>query len=151
MKKLIILLVLLALAGGGVLGGMAVMGMGPLAKYMTPKEDVPTAAPPPPPAARLIDIETIGVPIIEGSAVTRRIFFNLQLDVAPENAEAVKAVLPRVQSAFLQELLIYLPRHLRDRDKLDTTLVQQQLLLSARKVAGSRVRGVMIKNFNEQR
>lgn len=150
MKKVIIIIVLLAIAGGGVFGGMAVMGMGPLAQYVASAPDAPKAAPPPPPAARLIDMETLGIPIIEGSAVTRRVFLNLQLDVAPDRADQVKAVLPRLQSAFLQEMLVYLPRHLRERDKLDTTLLQQHLLLIARKVAGARVRGVVVKNFVEQ-
>lgn len=150
MKKVIILVILLLLAGGGVLGGMAVMGMGPLAQYVPAPPDVPSASPPPPPTARLIDMETMGIPIIEGSAVTGRLFLNLQLDVTPENADRIKAIMPRVQSAFLQELLVYLPRHMRERDKLDPTLLQQQLLLVARRVAGGKVRSVLIKNYIEQ-
>ena len=150
MKKAIILIVLLLLAGGGVLGGMAVMGMGPLAQYIATQPTIPSAAPPPPPAARLIDLDTMGIPIIEGNTVTGRVFFNLQLDVLPENAEPVKQLMPRLQSAFLQELLVYMPRHLRERSKLDTTLVQQQLLGVARRVAGAKVRSVQIKNYIEQ-
>ncbi len=150
MKKAIILIVLLLLAGGGVLGGMAVMGMGPLAQYIATQPTVPAAAPPPPPAARLIDLDTMGIPIIEGNTVTGRVFFNFQLDVLPENAEPVKQLMPRLQSAFLQELLVYMPRHLRERNKLDTTLVQQQLLGVARRVAGAKIRSVQIKNYIEQ-
>jgi hypothetical protein len=151
MKKVVIAIILLLMAGGGVLGGMAVMGMGPLAQFVAEQQPAAAPAPPPPPAARLIDLETMGVPIIEGGTVTGRMFLNLQIDVAPENAERVKQVLPRLQSAFLQELLVYLPRHLRERDSLDTMLLQQQLLLVARRVAGSKVRGVLVKNFLDQK
>lgn len=150
MKKVIILIVLLLLAGGGVLGGLAVMGMGPLAPYVAASPEVASTTPPPPPAARLIDMDTMGIPVIEGSTVTGRLFLNLQLDVAPENADKIKAIMPRVQSAFLQDLLVYLPRHMRERDKLDPVLLQQQLLLVARRVAGGKIRSVLIKNYIEQ-
>lgn len=151
MKKVIIIIVLLLVAGSGVLGGMAVMGMGPLASFVQDMPDAPPKVePPPPPASRMIDVDTLGIPVIDGGIVTRRIFLNVQLEVAPENAERVKSVMPRLQSAFLQEMLVYMPRHLRDRDKIDPVLLQQHLLLIARKITGNRVRSVNLKNFVEQ-
>lgn len=151
MKKVIIIIVLLLVAGGGTLGGMAVMGMGPLASFVQDMpETPPKVEPPPPPASRMIDVDTLGIPVIDGGIVTRRIFLNVQIEVAPENADKIKALMPRLQNAFLQELLVYMPRHLRDRDKIDPILLQQQLLLTARKVAGNQVRSVNLKNFVEQ-
>lgn len=150
MKKFIIMVILLLLVTTGVLGGLAVMGMGPFAQYIATQPQLPSAAPPPSPVGRLIDMDTMGIPIIEAGSVTGRMFINLQLDVTSENADAIKLVMPRLQSAFLMELLTYLPRHLRDHDKLDTTLLQQQLLQVAHRVARGKVRGVLVKNFTQQ-
>lgn len=136
MKKLVIILALLALVAGGALGGLGLAGMGPLAGYIAgkPAEAATASAAPAPP--RLIDLETIGIPLFEGNAVRARLFLNVRLAVPPEMGEKLAAQTPRFQDAFLSDLLAYMPRHLRERDRVDVALVQKRLLKVARKVAG---------------
>lgn len=137
MKKAIVIVVLLALMGGGALGGLGLMGMGPLADYV--KRDAGSGAAPAAPAApatRDIAVDTLGVPLFEGGAVRTRLFLNLQLKVLADAAPAVQHALPRLQSAFLEDMLQFMPYHLRDRAKIDPELVAQRLLKVARRVAG---------------
>ncbi len=145
--KAVVIVLLLALIAGGTLGGLGLVGMGPLAAYVGKAADGETAAAPPPgPKLRNIQLDTIGVPVFEGQSVRARIFFNLQLEVDPAVAPQVSANLPRIQSALLEDMMSYLPYHLRDREQVDAATVQERMLKVARHVMGDAVHGVVVVN-----
>lgn len=151
MKKIIIILVLLVLIAGGALGGLAIAGMGPLAMYFAESKPESVAADLSEAPPGLVDLETIAVPIFEGNLVRSRLFLNVQISVDPASGGTVAANMPRLQDAVLSDLLVYMPFHLRDRDKVDLSLVRNRLLKVARKVAGdSAVREVTITSAFER-
>lgn len=152
MAKIVLILVLLGIIFGGALAGLGVVGLGPLAAMAG---EQPPAPPPASPSAagepRLVKMETVGVPLFAGNSVRSRLFLNIQLAVEPTISRRFSEMTPRLQDAFLTDLIAHMPDHLRDRDKVDVPVLQRRLLKVAQRVTGPEViRAVTITHAFER-
>ncbi len=151
MVRLIFMVVALLMLIGAVIGGLYFWGVDPLAKLgitapMIAKEP---AAPPPPPPPTYVDFGLLIVPVIQGREVKKQAEMIVRLEVDPKNKEIVAKNLPRLQNAYLAEMMTYLGASVKEGQPLDIPAIRRRLTASAEKTLGGvYVKDVAIENPN---
>ena len=98
--------------------------------------------PPPPPPPTYVDFGLLIVPVIQDREVKKQAEMIVRLAVDPVNKEIVAKNLPRLQNAYLEDLIGYLSVTLRDGQQLDTNAIARRLVQVAEKTLG----GVYVKD-----
>ncbi|MBF0307015.1 MAG: hypothetical protein HQL41_15335 [Alphaproteobacteria bacterium] len=149
MKKLVAILVLLLLIGVGVIAGMAFAGIEPVASMVrdkipgaakfikAPEEKENKPAAPALPKYSYVEMETLQIPVIsnDGGPI-RQLFLELRIEVPLGRAPEMSEAMPRLQHAFIKDMHVFLPWHMRGREVPDLTLVKRRLKLVSDKVVG---------------
>ncbi|MBW7849183.1 MAG: hypothetical protein H3C38_01650 [Rhodospirillales bacterium] len=149
MNKALLIVASLLPIGGLAAGGMAALGLPPFATSAG-VDEAATAAPPAPPPA-FVEVGLVGVPIIEDKRVVKSLVLQVKLDVDPKEKLRVEESLPRLQNNFLSDLLEFIPRHLRDRDNVDLTVVKLRLTMVCDRLLGKGVvNDVLVMSFMER-
>ena len=139
MKKIILLIILLAFLAGGAIGGMAMLGIGPFPQWLNlQKSPVAKAAPPPPEESKKLyyDVGSYIVPVVKDRQSSREISIDLSIEVLPKDAERIGAALPKLQNAFTAALFEVIQRHFDPRSAADKQAIHDRLLIEAAKVFG---------------
>lgn len=149
MKKLVIIFVIVLLIAGITIGAMKWLELGPFAipesekaQQEAPKIDAPTAL--------FVDMEPIIINVVEGGQVVTTIQMEIKLETeGNDNIIAIKRALPKYKDAFMKDLHAFVPRMIREIERLDLPTVKQRLQLVADRVAGKPgiVRGVLIQSI----
>ncbi|KAF0224730.1 MAG: hypothetical protein FD176_912 [Rhodospirillaceae bacterium] len=140
MVRLIFIVIAFLLVMGGLVGGLYFWGIDPLEKFnvlignapSAPGEAKPTIIPP-----SYVEYGLLAVPVIEDREVRKQVEMILRLEVPFEKREIVAQNIPRLQSAYLQDMMEYLPIHLRNGRRLDPPTVSQRLLKLTEKTIGA--------------
>ncbi|WP_242442916.1 flagellar basal body-associated protein FliL [Magnetospirillum sp. 15-1] len=151
MVRLIFLVVALLMLIGAVIGGLYFWGVDPLAKLgiTAPMMSKEPAAPPPPPPPVYVDFGLLIVPVIQDREVKKQAEMIVRLEVDPKNKEIVAKNLPRLQNAYLAEMITYLGATVREGQPLDVPAIRRRLTISAEKTLGGiYVKDVVIENPN---
>ncbi len=136
---------------GAVIGGLYFWGVDPLAKLgiTAPMMSKEPAAPPPPPPPVYVDFGLLIVPVIQDREVKKQAEMIVRLEVDPKNKEIVAKNLPRLQNAYLAEMITYLGATVREGQPLDIPAIRRRLTTSAEKTLGGLyVKDVVIENPN---
>lgn len=149
MVRLIFIIVAFLLMMGGLVGGLYFWGIDPIAKFnqligTAPADPTePAAAPKTPPS--FVEYGLLAVPVVEDHEVRRQVEMILRLEVPFEKREIVAQNIPRLQNAYLQDMMEYLPIHLRNGRRLDPPTLSARLLKLTEKTLGpGYVKSVMI-------
>ena len=150
--KIVIVVVglLLVILGGGV-AAMRALEIGPFATGAVDTEAVAEAPRLEPP--RFINVEPIVVPVFIGDAVGAQIQVTVKLEaVGAENESKINKLLPRLNDAFYKDLYAFIPRLLREDDRLNVFVLRKRMQLIADKVAGPGIiDGVLIQSVTDSR
>lgn len=136
---------------GAVIGGLYFWGIDPLAKLgiTAPMMNKEPAAPPPPPPPSYVDFGLLIVPVIQDREVKKQAEMIVRLEVDPKNKEIVAKNLPRLQNAYLAEMITYLGNTVKEGQPLDIPAIRRRLTISAEKTLGGvYVKDVAIENPN---
>ncbi len=136
---------------GAVIGGLYFWGVDPLAKLgiTAPMMSKEPAAPPPPPPPTYVDFGLLIVPVIQDREVKKQAEMIVRLEVDPKNKEIVAKNLPRLQNAYLAEMMTYLGVTVKEGQPLDVPAIRRRLTASAEKTLGGvYVKDVAIENPN---
>lgn len=164
MKKIAAIVVLLLLIGVGVIAGLAFVGVEPVAsmvrekipavgqfiKAPEDKENKPVA--PPLPKYSYVEVETLQIPVItnDGGPV-KQLFLELRLEVPLGRQVEMNEIMPRLQHAFIKDMHVFLPWHMRGRAVPDLAVVKQRLKLVSDKMVGPQlVNDVLIRAVVER-
>lgn len=134
---------------GAVIGGLYFWGVDPLAKLgiTAPIMNREPAAPPPPPS--YVDFGLLIVPVIQDREVKKQAEMIVRLVVDAKDKEIVARNIPRLQNAYLAEMISYLGVTVRDGQPLDVAGIRRRLTMSAeRTLGGVYVKDVVIENPN---
>ncbi|TAN49824.1 MAG: hypothetical protein EPN26_10815 [Rhodospirillales bacterium] len=131
MKKLIFLIVILVLLGGGAVGAMAVFGIGPFAKA-----EKTVAAPPPPAKVSYVDMDALSIPVFITDQKPRQVYMTLRLEIKDTERKKVEAMMPRIRDNILTDLHKALPEHLKNRKTTDLNLIKPRMVAQAAKALG---------------
>lgn len=153
MKIVIILTAVLLVLGGGGIAVMKAMELGPFAPAdgspvaATPQQ-TPTLEPP-----RFVNVDPIVVPVFAGDDVAAQIQITVKLEtIGSENEEKLNRLLPRLSSAFYKDLYAFVPRLLREEDRINVFVLRKRMQLIADQVAGpGLVDGVLIQSVTDSR
>lgn len=149
MKKLVIIFLVVLLLAGGTIGAMKWFEIGPFAPPFDP--NAPAEAPKiEAPQALFVDLEPIIINVVEGGEVVTSIQMEIKLETSGnDNIIAIKRALPLYKDAFMKDLHAFVPRMLREIERLDLPTIKQRLQIVADKVAGKPgiVRGVLIQSI----
>jgi flagellar FliL protein len=149
MMRLIFIVIAFLVMVGGLIGGLYFWGVDPLAKFNAlvgnapadPNAKVAVVLPP-----SFVEFGLLIVPVVQDREVKKQAEMIIRLEVPYEKKERVAQNLPRLQNAFLQEMMSFLPGHLRTATQMDHSIVQRRLLVQAEKVLGpGMVKDVLIE------
>ena len=148
MVRLILIVVALLVLIGAVIGGLYFMGIDPLSKLgITAPMVQKDAPPPPPPPPSYVEFGVLIVPVIQDREVKKQAEMIVRLEVDPANKEIVARNLPRLQNAYLADMMEFLSVSMREGQPLDVPAIQRRLLAVTDKTLGaSYLKGVAIEN-----
>jgi flagellar FliL protein len=149
--RLIFMVVALLMLIGAVIGGLYFWGIDPLAKLgiTAPMMNKEPGPPPPPPPPTFVDFGLLIVPVIQDREVKKQAEMIVRLEVDPKNKEIVAKNLPRLQNAYLAEMMTYLGASVKEGQPLDVPTIRRRLTIAAEKTLGGvYVKDVAIENPN---
>jgi flagellar FliL protein len=146
--RLILIVVALLVLVGGAVGGMYFLGIDPLVKLGISAPVVQKdAPPPPPPPPAYVEFGVLIVPVIQDREVKKQAEMIVRLEVDPKNKEIVGRNIPRLQNAFLADMIGFLSMTVREGQLLDGPGIQKRLLATCEKtLGGPYVKDVSIEN-----
>jgi hypothetical protein len=137
--RLIFLVVAFLMMVGGIIGGLYFWGIDPLERFNqlignapAPKDNLAPAKVVTPPS--YVDFGLLIVPVVQDREVRKQAEMILRLEVPYERKEIVAQNLPRLQNAFLEDMMSFLPYQLRDNSELDRVAIRRRLLTLCDKV-----------------
>lgn len=150
MIRVIFIVVSLLLLLAAVVGGLYYWGVDPLAKLGLVNPPVERDGPPPPPPASppaYVDFGLLMVPVIQNREIQRQAEMIVRLEVDSRNKEVVARNLPRLQNAFLEDMITFLGTNVRPDQPLDTEAIRRRLLLIGERTLGpGYLRDIVIDN-----
>ncbi|HLO77315.1 MAG TPA: flagellar basal body-associated protein FliL [Magnetospirillum sp.] len=139
MVRLIFMVIAFLMMVAAIIGGLYFWGIDPLERFNqlignapAPKEAAPVAKPATPPS--YVDFGLLIVPVVQDREVRKQAEMILRLEVPFEKKELVAQNLPRLQNAFLEDMMAFLPYQLRDNPYLDQSAIRRRLLTVCDKV-----------------
>ena len=138
MIRLLFIIIAFLIMVGGLIGGLYFWGIDPLAKFNqlvgnAPADpNVPAKPVVVPPS--FVEFGILIVPVVQDREVKKQAELIIKLEVPYEKKEIVAQNLPRLQNAFLQEMMSFLPNHLKRSNQIDHSAVQRRLQYQADKV-----------------
>jgi hypothetical protein len=146
--RVLFIVIALLLIIAGVVGGLYYWGVDPLAKLgITPPAAQKDEPPPPPPPPSYVDFGLLIIPVIQDHEVKKQAEMIVRLEVAATDKELIGRNLPRLQNAFLEDMIPYLGNALRDGRPLDLQAIRARLLATGNRTLGAPyLRDVLVEN-----
>lgn len=133
MKKLILIFVVLMMVAGATVSVLNFLQLGPFApdENAAKTEEQPLAE-----LGEMIDLNPFNISIFEGDRVAGNIQISIKIEVKKELAPGVKERQKRLENLFLQDLYVFLPRLMRNREQIDLLVLKNRLKKISAKVVG---------------
>lgn len=149
MIRLVFIIIAFLMLVGAVIGGLYFWGIDPLAKLglvtapADPNQPAQAAQSSPP---SYVDFGLLIVPVVQDREIKKQVEMILRLQVADGKRELVAHNLPRLQHAYLQDMMSFLPGHLREGQPLDLVVIRRRMVLVAdRALEPGLVKDVMVE------
>lgn len=140
MKKLVVAFAIFLMLAGGTVSVLKWLEIGPFEdKTMTAEEKAAAAAKAKADAAKplFIDMEPLLITVFDGEQIATTFQFEIKLETrGADNLVKIKRNLPKFKDAFVRDLHEFVPRMLRELERLDVQTVKRRLVLRAHKVGG---------------
>ncbi len=146
MKKFLIVLASLLMICGSLSSTMKFMEIGPFA---TEKAEVKKVVEDDFELKSIfIDMEPILIPIFKGNEPAAKIQIQIKLETkSRETAIKIQRMMPRISDAFIQDLHGFMPRLLKERERIDVFVLKQRLkLIADRKFGKGLVQDVLVQS-----
>jgi flagellar basal body-associated protein FliL len=125
MKKALIILVSLLILGGAITGSMKSLELGPFAPKTAEVIKVVEELEP-----IFIDMEPILIPIFKGNRPVAKIQIQIKLETkSTEKAIKIQRMMPRISDTFVKDLHSFMPRLLKEKERIDDFILKQRLKL----------------------
>lgn len=140
-KKLVIAFSVILMLSGATVSVMKWLKVGPF-EEMT-EEDLQAqqdeaAVPDEPPVA--IDMDPLNIPILADDKLAATVMLKLKIEVVgTENHDKVSKLLPRITDALFKDLYVFIPRVIRQHNKLNASILTERIRMTSEKVMGPNV------------
>ena len=130
---------------------MKALKIGPFAEATVEVVDQAPAIKLEPP--RFVSIDPLVIPVFIGNQVAAQIQVTVKLETTgAENEQKVMKLLPQLSNRLYQDLYAFVPRLLREDDRLNVTVLRKRMQMVADKVAGPGIiDGVLIQSVTDTR
>jgi hypothetical protein len=137
--RLIFIVIAFLMMVGAIIGGLYFWGVDPLDRFNqlignAPAQKEIANAAPKSVAPSYVEFGLLIVPVVQDKEVRKQAEMILRLEVPFEKKEIVAQNLPRLQNAFLEDMMAFLPYQLRDNPILDQVAIRRRLLTICDKV-----------------
>ena len=132
MKKIIIGVIFLTVVLGGAAAGMMIAGYGPFAKKDENAEEVVAKIPP-----VEIDMGMMSIPLILENRPASQVQMRVRLVVDKSKETQVRSMLPKLQDAFLRDMLSFLPVNVQNKKTPDQGDVLNRLRMISERILGN--------------
>jgi flagellar FliL protein len=152
MKKIILIVVVILLLIGGAVGGLFVVGFGPFAKRELPNFDMLKREP----RFTYTDINAVIIPMLtispfDENPKPRQLYLSLRLVYNTDNKEAIMPKIPKLRDAYLREMMLFLPEHMRGRKIADIAAVKLRLVqITNRTMGEGKIQDVLFREYFEK-
>ena len=149
MKKLLLILGLLVMLGGGTVSALKFLKLGPFqgdeVVVDKPEEQVEDTT-------LFVDMEPLAIPIFQGNRVAATVQIQVKLETnGKSNVEKIKRIMPVITDAFVRDLHSFMPRLLKAEERIDVLIIKQRLQLISNKVAGKGlIKNVLVQSVIDQ-
>lgn len=142
MKKLVIAFAVFLMLAGATISVLKWLHIGPFQdKTLTAEQRAAAAVKAKADARRplFVDMTPLLISVFSGDQVAANIQLDVKLQTSgKDNLIEIKRNLPKYKDAFLKDLHAFIPRMLRDLQRLDIPTVKRRLLLVAHRVDGKK-------------
>ncbi len=151
MVRVIVIIVVLLLLAGAVIGGLHFSGIDPWEKFNSlignapppQKTDQPAVSTAPP---AFVDFGVLIVPVVKDHEVKKRAEMIVRLEVPSDKKDLIVQNLPRLQNAYLQDMLEFLSSTYREGTPLNADAIRRRLMAATEKTIGPGVvRNVVVE------
>jgi hypothetical protein len=149
MKIVIIGVAALVVLLGGGFAALKALKIGPFA----PPVSEATASAPKLEPPRFITVDPLVIPVFVGDQVAAQIQVTVKLEtVGADNEQKIMRLLPKLTNLLYQDLYAFVPRLLREDDRLNVTVLRKRMQMVADKVAGPGIiDSVLIQSVTDTR
>jgi flagellar FliL protein len=133
-KKILVILAALFILAGGAVAALKWLGLGPFEPVDEAKKEAPKK---PEVQTIFIDMDPITVPLLQGNAVAATVQIQIKLETeGQDNAIFLKRAMPKISDAFVRDLHAFLPRLLKDTERVDVLILKQRLQVIGERLLG---------------
>lgn len=149
MKKLLLIFGMLIMLGGGTVGALKFLKLGPFqgdeeveVKQEEKVEDT----------TLFVDMEPMAIPIFQGNRVAATVQIQVKLETnGKDNVKKIKRMMPIITDAFVRDLHSFMPRLLKAEERIDVLIIKQRLQFISNKVAGKGlIKNVLVQSVIDQ-
>ena len=137
MKKLIMVFAALMMLTGATVSIMKALAIGQFSGKVAESAAEAKArlnAPEPP---RFIDLEPLIVPIFHGDEIVATIQISVKLEaVGAANETRINRIKPRLNDAYIKDLYSFIPRLLRNQERVNVFIIKKRLQMVSDKLLG---------------
>ena len=149
MKKILIIITSLLLLIGAVTSVMKYMELGPFEPVMTEgvteekTEEIDDLK------SIFIDMKPILVSVFKDNSPAAKIQIQVKLETkSTDNAIQIQRLMPRIRNAFVQDLHAFMPRLLKEKERIDVFILKQRLkVIADRKFGKGLIEDVLVQSI----
>jgi flagellar basal body-associated protein FliL len=148
MKKIVIILSIILIIGGALVGTMKYLELGPFALKVAKvikvvNEDELKSI--------FIDIEPIPVTVFKGNVPIASIQIQIKLETkSNDKAIKIQRMLPRISDTFLKDLHAFVPRLLKEKERINVFILKQRLkLISDRNFGQGLIYDILVQSVDD--
>lgn len=144
MKKLIIIAVGILLLLGGVGSLLKTMKLGPFAEVVAEAEEAMVRDD----DTLFVDMEPLVIPVFQGDRVAATVQIQIKLEtIGSENKANLQRIMPRISDLFITDLHTFIPRLLKQEERIDVLIIKQRLkLMSDRQVGPELIQNILVQS-----
>lgn len=136
MKKVILFLVLLIVVVGAAVGTLYFLKLGPFEETKVVEKTAEELEFEKEDSFSSIPIKPFTIPMFQGERIAGSIQVQFELEVPKGQEEAVNSQMVRLEDAYLRDLYVFMPRLLRNKEKLDIIALKRRLMRVTEKIIG---------------
>jgi len=149
MKRVLIIISGLLILAGGLISILKFMSLGPFETAVVEKvieKEVETA-----PVPIFIEMDAMSIPVFKGNNVVATVQISITLEVVgKKNASRVNKLMVRIKDIYLRDLHSFLPRLIKQEERIDVLILKQRLKLMSDKYIGrSLIENVLVQSVIE--